>query len=339
MNGKPQITDPDEIAANFFLRRRSSQWSQADARELQAWLDVSPLHRACFESVERMWDDSGHVAASADIRALRAEALGVRTPPERGWSRRRTAIAASLALIATAGGLGLLIWGGGGPAGPVEAPPQVYRTAVGERATVTLADGSRLLLNTASEVKVDYTPARRGLQLVSGEAWFDVAKDSTRPFVVSAGRHAVTAVGTSFDVRMESSGLRVAVVEGRVVVDAVGRGRLSEVRAGERIDVSGETAVLRPSGPVAGDWREGRIEFAAATLSEAAAEMNRYRRTPIVVTDPAIARMRVSGVFYAGENSGFLDALPLTHPVIVEVGEDAVRIRPAASDKKTSSMR
>lgn len=330
--------DPDEVAAEFFLRRRAGDWSEADARELARWLEAAPLHRECFEDVERMWDDAGEAAGSPTVRALRAEALAAQ-PQGRRWPIRSfAAMAASLAVVVAAGGVGLLTQRDGMLAPAVERQAQVYRTAVGERATVTLTDGSRLLLNTASEVRVDYSGKRRGLQLVSGEAWFDVAKDPSRPFVVGAGRHTVTAVGTSFDVRLEKSGLRVAVVEGRVAVDAVGHGLVSEVRAGERMDVEGRAAVLRPSGPVAGDWREGRIEFASATLAEAAAEMNRYRRKPIVVTDPAVARMRVSGVFYSGENSGFLDALPLTHPVSVRVADDAVRIGPAG-DKKTSRLK
>jgi transmembrane sensor len=332
MSRTTTATDPYEAASRLFLARRSASWGATDAQELEAWLEASPSHREAFESVTRMWDASGEVAGSQTVRTLRAEALAARP---QGATRRWAAIAATLALVVAGGGFGLMtLRDGGFGAGS----PQTYKTGVGERATVSLADGSRLLLNTASEVKVDYSRRRRGLQLVSGEAWFDVAKDSSRPFVVAAGRHTVTAVGTSFDVRLEKTGLRVAVVEGRVAVDAAGQGRISDVRAGERIDVSGRSAILRPAGPVAGDWREGRIEFASATLAEAVAEMNRYRRTPIVVTDPAVARMKVSGVFYAGETSGFLNALPLTHPVSVETGADVVRIG-AAHDKKTSSSR
>ena len=178
-------------------------------------------------------------------------------------------------------------------------------------------------------------PHRRGVTLVSGEAWFDVAKDRTRPFVVAAGDHTVTAVGTSFDVRLEPAGLRVAVVEGRVAVDAAGRGRISEVGAGERMDVTGETAFVRASGPIAGDWRRGRLEFDGASMGEVVAEMNRYRSVPIVVADPKVAAMRISGVFHAGESSGFLEALPLTHPVRVEASAHEVRIE-AGRVKKTS---
>lgn len=325
--------DPDEKAAELFLRRRSGDWNDADERGLAAWLDASAVHRACFESVERMWDEAGRAAGSPGVRDLRAQALAA-GPRARRWPRM-AALAATVAIVVAGAGLGAVVLREG-PSFRNEAPAQVYRTAVGERATINLADGSRLLLNTNSEVKVDFSGRRRGLQLVSGEAWFDVAKDPSRPFVVRAGDHTVTALGTSFDVRMGPQGvLKVAVVEGRVAIGALGGGHVSDVRAGERIDVQGEAAVLRPAGPVAGDWRQGRIEFASATLAEAVSEMNRYRRTPIVVTDPKVARLQVSGVFYTGEGSGFLDALPITHPVSVRVAQDAVLIGPA--EKKTSS--
>ena len=328
------LRDPDERAAELFLRRRSADWSEADEHGLAEWLAASALHRECYESVERMWEEAGGAAGTQGVRALRAEALAA-APEGRRWPRM-AAIAATVALVIAGAGLGAMALRASPWISNKEGSAQVYRTAVGERASVMLADGSRLLLNTSSQVKVDYSGGRRALQLVSGEAWFEVAKDPSRPFVVRAGGHTVTALGTSFDVRMEPGALKVAVVEGRVAVGALAGGHISDVRAGERIDVAGETAVVRPAGPIAGDWREGRIEFASATLAEAAAEMNRYRRTPIVVTDPKVARLRVSGVFYTGESSGFLAALPLTHPVSVQAASDAVRIGPAA-EKKTSS--
>lgn len=327
--------DVDEVAADWFLRRRSPDWTAEDARLLEAWLAADPVHRESFNDIAETWELAGRAAASDGVRALRAQALAA-APARRDirhgpWGR----IAAVLVVAAVAGGVAFLSLQG--PSAQHEAKTQVYRTAIGERATVTLADGSSLRLNTNSEVVVDYVAKRRGLRLVSGEAWFDVAKDPNRPFVVTAGKHTVTAVGTSFDVRLEPVGFRVAVTEGRVAVDAVRGPRLSEVKAGERMDVVGDTAMLRPdAGPVAGDWRDGRIEFASATLAEAVAEMNRYRRKPIVLSDPAVGRLRVSGVFYSGENSGFLDALPLTHPVSVQVGDHEISIR-SRSDKKTSS--
>ena len=326
--------DVDEVAAAWFLRRRSPDWTVEDARLLDAWLAADPLHRESLREIAETWELAGRAAASDRVRALRAQALAA-APARHIRAGPLARIAAVLVVAAVAGGVAFLSLQG--PSAQHEAKTQVYRTAIGERATVTLADGSSLRLNTNSEVAVDYVAKRRGLRLVSGEAWFDVAKDPNRPFVVTAGQHTVTAVGTSFDVRLEPVGFRVAVTEGRVAVDAVRGPRLSEVKAGERMDVVGDTAMLRPdAGPVAGDWRDGRIEFASATLAEAVAEMNRYRRKPIVLSDPAVGRLRVSGVFYSGENSGFLEALPLTHPVSVQVGEHEISIS-SRSDKKTSS--
>jgi len=325
--------DVDEAAAGWFLRRRSPDWSGEDARALDAWLDADPAHRASFADMAETWELAGRAAGGESLRAMRAQALAAR--PERRhapWAR----IAAALAVVVLAGGGGWLALRDAGGGQGAAAPAQVYRTAVGERATITLVDGSSLRLNTNSEVAVDYLPGRRNLRLVSGEAWFDVAKDPSRPFVVSAKDHTVTAVGTSFDVRLEPAGLRVAVTEGRVAVDAARGRRLSEVKAGERMDVAGETAVVRPNtGPLAGDWRDGRIEFASVTLAEAVAEMNRYRTTPIVLADPAAGRLRVSGTFYSGEDSGFLDALPLTHPVFVKVTPNEIRVG-SRPDKKSS---
>ena len=332
MKRQAATTDPHEYAAELFLQRRSGRWSAEQQLGLQAWLDASEENQACFADIEQSWALAGQAAASPGVRNLRAEALAARPQRDERQVRRRWALAAGLAIVLGASLAGALVVDGLN-----QTPgPRTYRTALGERATITLVDGSKVALNTSSAVVVDYRHDRRGLTLVAGEAWFDVAKDSRRPFVVSAANHTVTAVGTSFDVRLESSGFRVAVVEGRVAVDAAGRGRLSEVGAGERMDVIGEAAFVRALGPLAGDWREGRLEFDAATLAEVAAEMNRYRRTPIVITDPAVREMRISGVFYSGDDSGFLDALPLTHPVRVQTGERDVRIE-RARVKKTSS--
>ena len=100
--------DPDEVAAELFLRRRSGDWSEADARELAAWLEAAPLHRDCFEGVERMWGAAGEGAGSPAVRAMRAEALAAQ-PQGRRWPVRSfAAMAASLAVVVAGVGVGLL---------------------------------------------------------------------------------------------------------------------------------------------------------------------------------------------------------------------------------------
>jgi len=206
--------DLHDIAADWFMRSRATGWSVREAAELDAWLAADPRHRACFDDVSETWDASAAAAAAPGIQALRAQALAARPlragPPP--WMRLAAAFAAVVLLVA----------GGAGAFHLFGAPPevQVYRTGVGERATVTLADGSQATLNTASTLAVEYTRSRRGLRLLAGEAWFDVAKNPNRPFVVQADGHSVTATGTSFDVRLDPDRLRVAVSEGRVLVAA-----------------------------------------------------------------------------------------------------------------------
>lgn len=312
MSTSAEEPDLHALAADWFVRSRGAGWKEADARSLEAWLAADPRHRASFDDVAMAWDASAQAAASSGVRELRAHALaavraGRRRPPF--WAGL---VAAGVAVAAL--GVALFV---GPRAGPPAPDVQIYRTDVGERATVTLADGSQATLNTASELAVEYTRARRGLRLISGEAWFDVAKNPDRPFVVTAGAHTVTATGTSFDVRIAADRLGVAVSEGRVIVAAADRTQLAAVAAGQRADIGGGSVRLAAAGPVAGDWRKGRLQFETSTLAEAVAEMNRYRRTPIVLDDPTVGALRVSGVFEAGEGSSFVDALPLTYPVRV----------------------
>jgi transmembrane sensor len=313
--------DLHDLAADWFLRARAADWTAADARRLEAWLAADADHRAAFDDVADAWTASGAAAGSPAVRAMRAEALAA-GPRARRFAPAWAGLAAALLVVALLGAGVFLRLQSGEPA----SAPQYYRTEVGQRASVTLADGSRATLNTATELAVDYTPRRRGLRLVSGEAWFDVAKNPRRPFVVTAGPHAVTATGTSFDVRLERDRLRVAVSEGRVVVQGRDPASLVAVAAGQRAEVSGGSTTLTAGGPSAGDWRGGRLQFDAATLADAAAEMNRYRRTPLVLDDPGVGDLRISGVFDAGDNSGFLDALQATYPVRVERSAQAVHL-------------
>lgn len=317
--------DAHDLAAAWFLKQRSGPFTRREAELFESWLAADPTHRAAYDEVAATWEITDGLAASGPIQAMRAAALAARGERIGGarwqdpiWS----AVAAMLLLSVLVGG-GFGVWSlFGAPRSEV----QVYRTDVGERAVVTLADGSQATLNTATVLAVDYTRRRRGLRLIAGEAWFDVAKNPNRPFVVTAADHQVIAVGTSFNVRLDPGRLRVAVTEGRVRLSDARDTSLAAVSAGQRADLRAGGLILAQGGPAAGDWRSGRLRFEAATLGEAVAEMNRYRKTPIVVADPVAANLLISGVFDAGEASSFLEALPLSQPVRVMRQEGVARI-------------
>lgn len=211
---------------------------------------------------------------------------------------------------------------------------QELRTAVGERSTVTLSDGSRIQLNTGSVLRVQSHLRSRQLALVQGEALFTVAH-GWRPFVVHAPGATIRDIGTVFNVRLQAAGLRVTVLEGAVEVSPAHSGAASaaqEVRAGQMWSGSGAAGSLS-SGPAAGTvsaadaeqataWRHGKLVFDGTPLAEVAAELQRYRRAPVRVADSAAARMRVSGEYDLAGVEALIDALPATLPVRVERAAD-----------------
>lgn len=194
---------------------------------------------------------------------------------------------------------------------------ELYRTRLGERRVVTLADGSRIHLNTASTVEVAMEERRRRVHLVQGEALFEVAHDPARPFLVDAGSARLRAVGTAFNVRIRESLVELTVTEGVVAVGQ--NGNLVRETTTPHI-VAGDGAVIR-SGAVAPTvlnadllrqrtaWQDGVIELDGETLPQAVEEFNRYRKRPIIVGDPRLANLRVGGRFEVDEADKFLTAL------------------------------
>jgi transmembrane sensor len=195
-------------------------------------------------------------------------------------------------------------------------------TDVGERSDLVLADGSRITLNTASAVHADYSGPDRRITLIRGEAFFDVAKDATRPFIVVAGSRQVIAVGTEFDVRLQESKLRVTLVEGKVRVAAesspaiVADARFRPVsgvtlEAGSALIVQedGSEVVERVDVMAATSWRDGKLIIDGESLAQVVAEMNRYSREKLEIANPALEGRKVSGVFETTSGPAFAEAL------------------------------
>jgi transmembrane sensor len=203
---------------------------------------------------------------------------------------------------------------------PGLAATREFKTAVGEVRSIPLDDGSVIWLNTASRVRVDYKPKRRGVTLLAGEALFEVAKDQARPFIVAARDADVRAVGTSFTVsRLPGRPVEVLVREG-VVELARPRGEPAprlRLTAGAqawapetgalRSTRAGEAAVAR-----AMSWRSGMLDFDGVTLAEAARTFARYSDQRIVIEDPAVAQRSVTGLFASTDPSGFARAVALS---------------------------
>ncbi|MDZ7855882.1 FecR family protein [Sphaerotilus sp.] len=268
--------------------------------------------------------DSALRAAFPDREALLAEARTQTRQQQRQSARRRSAAGSALAIaLLSAAWLIDPAW-----------RSQELRTAIGERSTVTLSDGSQVQLNTGSVLRVQSHLRSRQLTLVQGEALFTVSH-GWRPFIVHAPGATIRDIGTVFNVRQSAAGLQVTVVDGAVEVSRASATETStpqEVRAGQVWSSSGtgtgtstsaaRTQVAAADATTTTAWRHGKLVFDGTPLSDALAEVQRYRRAPIRVADPAAARMRISGEYDLAGIEALIDALPATLPVRVERAAD-----------------
>jgi transmembrane sensor len=216
--------------------------------------------------------------------------------------------------------------------------PRVYQTGIGERASVTLADGSTLLLDAATRVEVRIGSRHRELRLEYGRATFAVAKDASRPFSVSAGDSTVIATGTRFSVERLPRQLRVVLYEGRVevadngvAVSNTARADISHNRTltpGQELIASSnatrDTRIARVDTGTARAWERGLLVFRDEPLDLAVARVNRYSRQTLRVGDTAASRIRISGVFKAGDTPAFVAGVTSAFPLRANRGDDAI---------------
>lgn len=314
-------------AAYWDARLRSEQCSQAERAEFQRWLELDPTHAEAFELLQ-MGIGTLQSAAKTNpaLRAMRDRAVAVR----RGARRSKFTVRAAAALACVCVG-GVIAGVQLRESTFVErGVPSVFQTAVGERSTVQLQDGSEISLDTSSRVEVTYSKARRAIEIDAGRAYFRVAKDALRPFAVDVAGREVVAVGTEFDIRLDERTLVVTLIEGRVDVSASGAGvgdrsTTRTLAPGERMTVdrtTGVATVERADLERTVSWRQGKILFEDTPLDEAVEEMNRYSQTPIVVNDAALRGLRVNGMFYTSQPENFLRALAQYFEVELRIGAD-----------------
>jgi transmembrane sensor len=213
---------------------------------------------------------------------------------------------------------------------------ELYATPIGGLASVSMADGSQVLLNTDSQIRIALTDTERRVELGHGEAFFEVSKDAARPFVVRAGNKRVIAVGTKFSVRREGNNIEVVVTEGKVRVEdrAAAHGSRADGSADvfltpgsiARADDAG-VLVQRKTLPEAEEqlsWRTGVLMFRDQSLGEAAAEFNRYNVRQIVIRDPTVAALKIEGNFRATNVEAFVRLLESGFPVRAETQADQI---------------
>ncbi len=359
----------EHAAAAWLARRDGSAWDGTAQELLAAWLAESIAHRVAFLRLEAAWENTGRLKAlgaglpagvipprgqwsrpsfgdgpaggpavcahvepsagppceNAALPDLRSLAFAPRYRAAASHSGHRAAGVALVILLTVVAG-----WGWQRQP-PVEQAS--YLTAMGNLGSVPLSDGSRATLSSNTSMQVALSRAVRHIELDRGEAFFEVAKDSGRAFVVSAGGRQVVAVGTRFSVRRDGADLRVVVTEGTVRLqsgaDAPGVPLPTTLLQAGSVALVSQQRLLVRSGTVEEaerqlDWREGYLTFRDTRLEDAAAEFNRYGPRKIVMGDEAVAALRVGGNFRWSNADAFVRLLEQGFPVRAESHADRI---------------
>jgi transmembrane sensor len=294
-------------AAAWLARLRADDRSPADERAFQAWLAADPSHITAFEAINAMWDAAGGL---------------VHARPSRAPSLQRRAVLA---------GLGTFVILGAGFSAWENAYAGVYETDVGEQKHVALDDGTQVFLDTDTRIRVRFDTTLRSIELDRGRANFRVAPDAKRPFVVRAAGQEIVASRTIFDVRRDGDRISVVLIAGKAALRSASTQRANT----PDILTPGERAVAMASDVVKHDkpnlmpllaWQTGQAIFENEQLADAAAEMNRYTTMKLMVDDPAIARLRMSGVYRVGDNAAFARSVAALLPVTLEFFPDHVEL-------------
>lgn len=320
-----------ETAAQWWVERDHRPASEDEQREFEHWVG-SADHAEAHARIERVWDAFAVPDSHATLARLRETALAETCVRRSVRGRMSWVLGGSLVATICACAL-LLLWiGKDGPVILTESMAS-YHTGVGEQLVVHLRDGSKVTLDTASEIHVAMSSTQRRVELRQGRALFEVVGDTGRPFVVDAAGYRTRALGTVFEVRLGAQALEVILVEGRVqlestpVTDARGRALLAApvmLQPGQRFNVTTEM----PQPTVAAInvetellWRDGFVEFDNERLDRAVAELNRYAARPVRIEDPAVAELRVSGIFRTQHIDRFVDIVTTALPVEARQGE------------------
>ncbi len=327
-----QNIGPVVRAAEWVELISSGAASQADMQRFQSWLQASPDNEKDYVECCQIWALASAPEFWSQTPQGKSELGGNKTAMHhvvnvvdgkwrrfwRGWMGWTTATLAAVLLL-----VGVIT--------PIfEVEPVLYQTATSEQRLVVLADGSRVHLNTATELEVLYSGSMRRIELLRGEAFFDVVRDPGRVFEVVAGSGITRVLGTQFTIRSDDPHLTtVTVAQGRVEI--VQRD-IDEPGAELGIDQQlsyGPQGFMSPIKSVQSSqvnaWRTGTLRFSGDTLSTVVKEINRYSVKKLIVGDESLNNQLISGIYRIGETESFIFGISQTLSIrVAEQGNHIV---------------
>ncbi|KQX42207.1 MULTISPECIES: FecR family protein [unclassified Ensifer] len=303
MSGDRQTIDDSvlQAAAGWVARMQSEDATIIDRQAFERWLDEHADHRAAYEELRALWSDLGEVPIpEGRLGQLRAQ------------RRRRVGGFVGLCLAA-----GVAILSLATPYG--DRWRADYYTGVGEVRRIALEDGTQVDLNTDTALVVRYDQGQRKVRLLRGEAFFAVAKNPQRPFVVEDGSISATALGTRYSVGATGAdrAADVKVEEGRVEVEAAGQKAILGAGEAATIDRQGRLFLTKTDVAAGTAWRDGKLVFSRRPLREVLSTLERYRRGRILLIDEKAGALEVSGIFDLHDTDDALSVLEASLPLRV----------------------
>lgn len=345
MSGEHPI-DKDALrseAVYWYLERKSGEMTPEDERNFREWINQSGAHLKAYQNFHRIWqitgfakndpvllrtpyrtdiEDDGIEFADEEIEEEASpeqsdEPEPSQTPePIRAGARRLRLFAVAASALLTVG-VGTSLLTRYLIDEPAHVAVQNFQTKTGQRATVTLSDGTIVTLDSETQMRFMDKSRERDVILFRGRAFFKVAKNAARPFVVNAEGQRVRAIGTAFEVSIDRGQVAVVLAEGKVRVEEARKPALgTDMTPGRQLVINSTNAkkrwvlsnvdVKKETG-----WTEGRLTFVHDSLTQAVAEVNRYSTRKLTFKDGAIPDKEIVGVFSAGDIEGFIRALEM----------------------------
>jgi transmembrane sensor len=296
------------LTAEEWLARLLSPQSGGADDVFERWRVADPKHAAAYAEAARIHRNAALLSRDALLQGPSPASVRERAASHRAQRRQVWGMAAAIAacLLLTVA----LVW----RSGAVVMVEQHYANANGLPKSLQLADGTRLQLDAESALTVRMYAQLREVTLDRGRAQFAVAHDPQRPFLVHAGNNTIRDIGTVFQVSRSRDGVTVGLLAGRVAISSGSDAHrwTRELRPAEQlhVDASGAPDAIAPLDPVAAAaWTHGELAFRQRRLDDLLTEMNRYSDTQLRLGDPALAALKVSGSFHAGDQDALATAL------------------------------
>jgi transmembrane sensor len=320
----PHLDRLEQEATDWLILLTSGEATPENFIEFANWRNRSPAHNHAYLKISALWEKLDkpllawreQQATSSENKKLQQSELTAVEMAVKKYPLIRARGGVLMAMAAMVAFVVINLF-----PDYLNYPFTNYRTRIGEQRTITLADGSKVFLNTDTALNISFTNTARNIELIKGEAEFIVAHDQLKPFIVKAGGIQTQAIGTQFVVRQYTNQNAVILLEGKVKASLTDKSISKQdaliLSPGEQI-VFRDNQLVRSSYPdinAANAWKKGQLQMNFVTLKKALAEISRYRRGGIMLLDRDLAQRQINAAIDLNQLDAWLTALETTLPL------------------------